>query len=56
MTRKCFFPLQEKEVADCWGLELGAVRCAQYAAITVSALEGFDGEPLPPIPGSEGGA
>lgn len=56
VTRKCFFPKPSGETSERWGVEVAAGHRPQYAAITLSALEGLDGEPVSPTPGSQRGA
>lgn len=56
MTRKCFFPQQRGESSGCRGEEVAAGHRPQDAAITLSALEGLDGEPVSPTAGPQGGA
>lgn len=53
MTRMCFsIRRRRKETTECWVVEVASLHCLQYAAITLSAPEGLDGEPVPPAPGS----
>lgn len=53
MTRKCFsVRWGRKETTESWGVEVVSLHCLQYAAITLSAPEDLDGEPVSPAPGS----
>lgn len=53
MTRKCFsVRWWRKETTESWGVEVVSLHCLQYAAITLSAPEGLDGEPVSSAPSS----